>query len=263
VSSGRRWVLILGVSSGFGAAAAQAYAEAGWHIIGVHLDRRATLPAVEALRRSLEEAGAEILLFNGNAASDDFRSEVVAAIAQHLEVRGGTLSVVLHSLAFGTLTRLVPGEDEQGISRRQLEMTMDVMAHSLVYWARDLVAADLLRQGRIFAMTSEGSQAAWDRYGAVAAAKAALESHVRQLGRELAERKVTANAILAGVTQTPALEKIPGADLLKDKARAKNPNGRLTRPHDVAAALVALSAPSTYWLNSNVIRIDGGESSCA
>ncbi|MGH7429050.1 MAG: hypothetical protein ACREJ4_11955, partial [Candidatus Methylomirabilaceae bacterium] len=38
-----------------------------------------------------------------------------------------------------------------------------------------------------------------------------------------------------------------------------NPSGRLTTPKDVAAALVALSRPETYWMTGNVIGIDGGE----
>ena len=43
------WALILGASSGFGAAAAVALARAGVDIIGVHLDRRATMPNVERI----------------------------------------------------------------------------------------------------------------------------------------------------------------------------------------------------------------------
>jgi NAD(P)-dependent dehydrogenase (short-subunit alcohol dehydrogenase family) len=39
-----------------------------------------------------------------------------------------------------------------------------------------------------------------------------------------------------------------------------NPSKRLTRPEDVAKALVALALPSTYWMTGNVIYIDGGES---
>ena len=39
-----RWALILGASSGFGAATARALAGAGMNIFGVHLDLRATLP---------------------------------------------------------------------------------------------------------------------------------------------------------------------------------------------------------------------------
>src|SRR5205807_964922 len=86
-----------------------------------------------------------------------------------------------------------------------------VMAHSLVYWVQDLVHRGLMRKGgKIFAMTSAGGTRVLPNYGAVSAAKAALESHVRQLAMELAPRGIAVNAIRAGVTDTPALRKIPG-----------------------------------------------------
>ena len=108
-------------------------------------------------------------------------------------------------------------------------------------------------------MTSAGSLAAWPAYGAVSAAKCALESHIRQLAVELAPRKITANAIMAGVTQTPALEKIPGSDALVATALARNPHKRLTTPDDVARCLVELARDGTSWLTGNVLRVDGGE----
>ena len=259
----RRWALILGVSSGFGAATARRLASEGWNIFGVHLDRRSTLPAVEALVSDIEAHGQCAVFFNGNAADDDFRATGIAAMQETLATKGGRIALMMHSLAFGTLGYLVPDDGSKPISRRQIEMTMDVMANSLVYWTQDVVAADIMGPGRIFAMTSEGSERAWPMYGPVAAAKAALECYVRQLGSELASHNITVNAILAGVTYTPALDKIPGSDNLIAKALAKNPYARLTKPEDVASAIAELARPGTHWLNSNVIRIDGGESSSA
>ena len=259
----RKWALILGVSSGFGAATARQLAAVGWDILGVHLDRRSTMVNVDALETELRDLGRSVRFFNGNAASDEFRQETIASIAELLAEEGGKIGVMMHSLAFGTLIDLVPTGDGKAVNRKQLEMTMDVMANSLVYWTQELLHATALGPGRIFAMTSEGSEKAWPMYGPVAAAKAAMECYVRQLGRELAAHNITVNAILAGVTETPALSKIPGADKLIAKAISKNPYDRLTQPDDVASAIVELSRPGTHWLNSNVIRIDGGESSSA
>jgi len=90
---------------------------------------------------------------------------------------------------------------------------------------------------RIFAMTSEGSTRIWPSYGAVSAAKAALESHIRQLAFEMAPLGVTANAIRAGVTDTPALRRIPGGPELHQRAMERNPSGRATTPEDVAVQL--------------------------
>lgn len=247
------WALILGASSGFGAAAARAYAHAGYDIAGVHLDRRSGQPAVDVLVADIERMGRQARFFNLNAADDDRRAHVVAELA------GANVRVLLHSLAFGSLVPFVPASG-RGVSRKQLEMTVDVMAHSLVYWAQDLVAASLLGDGsRIFAMTSAGSRIAWGSYGPVSAAKACLEAHCRQLAMELAPRGIAVNAVLAGVTHTAALEKIPGAKALAEQAVRRNPHGRLTTPEDVAGALVALSNPATRWMTGGVLNIDGGE----
>lgn len=253
------WCLVLGASSGFGAASAQAFARAGLDVCGVHLDRRATLDQVAAVVESIEKCGRRASFHNVNAADPERREAVVARLA---EARGSGpgVRVLLHSLAFGTLRPLVAEDPAQAVRTPQLGMTLHVMATTLVEWTQSLVAAGLLEpRARIFAMTSEGGQRAWPAYGPVAMAKAALEAAVRQLALELAPREITANAICAGVTDTPALAKIPGHDALLEAARGRNPRGRLTRPEDVAEALVALASPRCGWITGNVIRVDGGE----
>src|SRR4029077_10186513 len=134
------------------------------------------------------------------------------------------------------------------------------MAHSLVYWVQDLLRAEVLREGsRVFAMTSSGSQLVAGTYGAVSSAKSALESHIRQLTMELAPRGITVNAIRAGVTDTPALRKIPGSEAIAGTALKRNPAGRLTTTEDVARAIAVLCRSGTEWITGNVIGVDGGE----
>src|SRR2546428_8064125 len=112
-----------------------------------------------------------------------------------------------------------------------MDMTLDVMANSLVYWAQDLVRRNLMgRGGRIFAMTSAGGARVWKTYGAVSAAKAALESHVRQLTLELGPHGITVNGIMAGGSHTPAFPKYPGPQRMPQNAQANNPSVPLTAP---------------------------------
>ncbi|HXJ32837.1 MAG TPA: SDR family oxidoreductase [Candidatus Eisenbacteria bacterium] len=252
------WGVILGASSGFGAATARELGRHGMGIVGVHLDRKTTLPAAEAVASDLREAGVPAHFFNVNAADDEKRVQVCERAR---ELTGGRpLRIVMHSLAFGTLKALVTEMPGQQTTKAQLEMTLDVMAHSLVYWVQDLHIRGLVGEGtRIFAMTSSGGTRVMPFYGAVSAAKAALESHVRQLALELGSKGVAVNAIRAGVTDTPASRKIPVADILFSEARRRNPGGRLTEPDDVAGAIVALSLPGTRWISGNVIGVDGGE----
>ena len=108
-------------------------------------------------------------------------------------------------------------------------------------------------------MTSSGGHSVLQNYGAVSAAKSALESHIRQLAMELGHLGITSNAIMAGVTDTPALRKIPGAAKMLEVAKAKNPFGRLTEPGDVARAMVLLADDHAFWVSGNVIGVDGGE----
>ncbi len=169
----------------------------------------------------------------------------------------GKIGVLMHSLAFGTLR---PYVGAGSVSISQMDMTLRVMAHSLVDWTQACDAMDLLAEGgRIFAMTSSGSNRVIPNYGPVSAAKAAVESHCRQLACELAHKGITVNALRGGVTDTPALRKIPGNDLLIEGAQRKNPSGRLTTPEDVADAVVALCSPHAHWITGNVINVDGGE----
>jgi NAD(P)-dependent dehydrogenase (short-subunit alcohol dehydrogenase family) len=253
------WCLILGASSGFGAAAAREFARAGLDVVGVHLDRKGTRHLAEASRKEVEAAGRRACFYNVNAAEAGKRAEVVEGIRE--ASRGGPgVRVLLHSLAFGTLKPLVAESPGDALSPAQAAMTLDVMATSLIHWTQALVGARLLeRGGRVFAMTSEGGRRAWANYGPVGMAKAALESIVRQLALELAPLEVTANAICAGVTDTPALRRIPGHERMLAMARERNPSGRLTTPDDVASALLALASPGCAWVTGNVIQVDGGE----
>jgi NAD(P)-dependent dehydrogenase (short-subunit alcohol dehydrogenase family) len=79
------------------------------------------------------------------------------------------------------------------------------------------------------------------------------------LALELMPHGITVNAIRAGVTDTPALRRIPGHEELIAFAEARNPGGRMTRPEDVADAIVALAAPGLHWMTGNTIGVDGGE----
>jgi enoyl-[acyl-carrier protein] reductase III len=255
------WALILGASSGFGGAVSTKLAEDGYNIFGVHLDRQATMHNIDRITGEIKSKGSEAVFFNVNAADAEKRKEVIGEIKN---IAGGKpiIKVLLHSLAFGTLKPFIQHNDEQPITKAQLEMTLDVMAHSLVYWVQELMMENLvMRKGRIFAMTSSGSRAVIPYYGAVSAAKASLESHVRQLSTELGEMEISVNSIMAGVTDTPALRKIPGNIPMIEVAKRKNPRKRLTTPEDIAKVISVLCKEGGEWISGGIINADGGEDS--
>ena len=257
-----RWALILGVSSGFGAAAARALARAGMHIFGVHLDSRSTQTRVDAVRADIETAGCQALFFNANAADSQKRTQIVDSIVKTLQGQEiPAVHLMLHSLAFGSLKPFITDNSQTATTEAQMDMTLRVMAHSLVYWTQDLLRAGVLVRGsRIFALSSAGAHRVIKPYGAVSAAKAALESHMRQLALELAPLGIAVNCLMPGVADTPASRAIPGASDLLGQVTTRHPAGRLTTPEDVAAVIVALADPRITWLSGAVIPVDGAES---
>ncbi len=244
---------------------------------------------VGELLKEIEATGAQVKFWNKNVARDEVRLEVIAGIAETLtgkpvdfgglnladennrdkalvilsealKEQHGAVKALLHSVAFGSLQPFVSDNFKEQTSRKQMEMTLDVMANSLVYWVQDLARTRLLDRGsKVFSMTSAGSRRAWGGYGPVSAAKAALEAHTRQLARELGPRGILVNCFEAGVTDTPALRLIPGSDVIKQEALRRNPGERLTTPEDIASTFVALMDSRVKWISGTTVRVDGGE----
>jgi enoyl-[acyl-carrier protein] reductase III len=256
------WALVVGCSSGFGEAASRELARAGVNIFGIHFDRRSALNHVSEIIEAIKAEGRDVLFFNINAADAEKRAAALDKMQERWAASGAEhfIKVFLHSIAFGSLQPYIGKSKEGEVTQAQMEMTLDVMGNNLVYWVQELMHRNMLRAGsRIYAMTSAGGHSVIPNYGPVSAAKAVLESHIRQLAFELMPHGITANAIQAGVTLTPGSSKIPGIEQLAEFARMRNPGGRLTTPLDVAESIVALMSEKTHWLTGNVLRVDGGE----
>ena len=197
--------------------------------------------AIAALAEALTEAGApvtsELLRCAVNAAFHDKGCDPLYTLADtRIPINGDALT-------------------EEDFAR-----TIAMMGYDYLLWGRELHERGLLaKTARLVALTSEGNAVAWRGYAAVSAAKATLESVCRSMALELAPHGVRSYLVQAGITDTPAGNAIPGFDLMKARARLRNPFRRLTTPEDVADAIYALCLPMFNWANGTVIRVDGGE----
>ncbi len=130
---------MLGSSSGFREAAGLALARAGLDVFGVHLDRTATLANVDRIVGAIEGLGRRVHFFNVNAADADRRTEVVEEMARTMEVpaSAGRRKVLLTRWRSARSSPSSPTDPmKEAVSAAQMDMTLDVMAHTLVYWTQ-------------------------------------------------------------------------------------------------------------------------------
>lgn len=250
----KEYALILGVSSGIGAACATQLAKAGFNIIGLYM--RKPKDQIEQLNTNITNYNVDSQLIKMNACNYDQMESLLSSD----DFKNIKIKVMVHSLAFGSMKPFIHKDKTQRLNKKNIEMTLDVMSNSLIYWVQSLLENNLFIEGsQIMAMTSSGGRKQWLSYGAVSMSKAALESACRQLAIELSPQNIAVNAIQAGVTDTPALRKIPGNEEMMKKAINANPRKRLTTPDDVAKVVTLIGTSHESWMTGNIIRVDGGE----
>ncbi len=252
------WVLLLGGSTGHGAATAKQLASDGYGIIAFHFDRGdAKKVAEETISEVSELTNNRCHYFNTNATSEEAMDKYIPHIKEI--TKGEPLKLLLHSIAFGTTTNFF---GEKPVTQRQMDMTVHVMGNSILYWTQKLFDLNLLASGsRVLGLTSEGNYLAMEGYGPVSVAKVAMEAIIRQIGWELGEFGITANAVQAGITPTRALTKITeNWETWVESTKKRNPMRRTTTPEDVAKTISMLLKPEADFINCSIIYCDGGES---
>ena len=272
------WALILGGSSGMGLATAKKLASEGFHICIIHRDRKKGTLQLEQEKKQMIQSGIQCISFNVDALRQEKRAEVVAQLKEKLVDRG-KIALVLHAIARGNLKLLVPYKRQKTIqdtvakdleaiyasqnsylSLQDFQSTVEAMAFSLYDWVYDLFQATLFAsEAQVLGLTSEGSSKAWPTYAAVSTAKASLEALCRAIAVEFAPYGIRCNVLQPGITDTPSLRMIPGSEQMKNAARERNPNQRLTTPQDVANVVYLMTRPEARWINGAVIPVDGGE----
>ncbi len=251
----KKQALIIGGSSGIGLATVKKLASHGCDIIVIHRDRKQTVIELEKTCLDLSKRyNSSISNYNIDATNPEKIEECLNRINEKRIL----FDVVLHAVSRGNLKPFI--SDESSLSAQDLALTIDAMGTNLSYWVNALLSKALITKGsKILTLTSEGNDKFWEGYGAVALAKATLETLSKYLAVELAPKGITVNIIQAGITDTPSLRLIPGSEKLIQESKDRNPNKRLTTCEDVANVVYLLSQPEANWINGALIHVDGGE----
>ena len=145
------WALILGASSGIGAACAKKLAQNGINIYGLYLRKKKS--DIENITNELKNYGVDVIYTKANASNVESRSKIISELSEIKNIR---IKMLIHSVAFGTLKNMV---GEEPLTKSNIEMTQDVMGNNLIYWTQELHKNKLLNNGsHIIAMTSAGGR---------------------------------------------------------------------------------------------------------
>lgn len=205
--------------------------------------------SADATARELRnQCGREPLMLRGDLARDGVAASQVQAICS----RHGQIDALIHCVAVATFKPLLELKPRE--LRRTLEYSFEALHQVVLAAERQLTA----RRGSIIVVSSLGARRTLPGYGALGAAKAALESYSRHLACELGPRGIRVNIVCPGVIKTDSLQWVGIGAQEQEAVRRRTPLGRLATTEEIAAVIEFLLSPAASAITGQTITIDGG-----
>lgn len=239
----RKTAIVTGGSRGIGKAIALRLAADGFAVVISYSSNeskaRGTLSAIEA-------AGGKAIAIKGDVGN----AQDVDALFEGAKSAFGRIDVVVNSAG---IMSMAP------ISEASLDDFDRMIATNLrgAFLVLGRAAADVESGGRIIALTTSVIAKSFPSYGPYIASKAGVEGLVHVLANELRGRQITVNAVAPGPVGTELFLEGKSQEQVNHIASLA-PLERLGTPEDIAAAVAFLAGPDGGWINSQVLRANGG-----
>jgi 3-oxoacyl-[acyl-carrier protein] reductase len=236
--------IVTGASGGIGRAVATRLARDGFAVV-VHYSGRAD--KAQAVVEEIKAGGGRAIAVRADVVD---AADVERLFKAAADAFGGRIDAVVNTAGIMPLSPIAKGD---------LELFDKVIATNLrgTFLVLSQAAQHVSSGGRIIAFSSSVIARSFPTYGAYIASKAGVEGLVRVLANELRGRNVTVNAVAPGPVATELF--------LKDKTQAQieqfskmPPLERLGGPEDIASVVSFLAGPDGGWVNSQVLRSNGG-----
>jgi enoyl-[acyl-carrier protein] reductase III len=244
--------LVTGSSRGIGRGIALRLAERGAVVAVNYVENEAAGRETLAM---LRERGVEGMAVR----ADVSRPEELARLVGEVHDSFGALDVFVHNALGNLLGFLAP---PLALTLEQWDEAFHVQARAFFVAMRE--AAGRLRDGgRVVALSYwPGSHlGGFQPYFAMGSNKAAIEAMCRYYAVALAPRRITVNAVCAGITDDSIVNRLPAeaqAAMLDWLRGGWSPARRPTTPADVAGAVAALCSEDAGWITGQTIVADGG-----
>lgn len=177
------------------------------------------------------------------------------SVFERIQQVWGQLDFVIHSIAFAPRDDLHARVTD--CSQVGFLQAMQVSVHSFIEMAHH--AEVLMTPGSaLVTMSYYGADKVVNNYNVMGPAKAALESSVRYLAKELGESDIRVFAVSPGPLRTRAASGIAHFDELIDMAVKRSPGRRLVDIAEVGRVVAFLVSGATSGMTGDVIYVDAG-----
>lgn len=235
--------VITGGNSGIGLGIAQQFKKEGAK--GVIVGRNQ-----ETLDRSAAQLGADFIPIN----ADVTRMTDLDRVFKETADRFGKIDVIVANAGAGTIGTVAD------LSEADYDKTMDLNLKS-VYFTVQKALPFMNDGGSIILIGSNAAHRAYTSFGLYGAAKAAVIYFAKGFSNDLLDRKIRANVITPGTTDTPAFDKFVPAeqiDAVKKHYAGVMPIGRIGQPSDIGKTAVFLASDDSSFMLGAELLVDGG-----
>jgi len=238
-----RTAIVTGASRGIGRSIAKRLAADGFAVVVNYAGNTAE---AEKVVNEIKATGGNAIAIQADIAEP---AQVARLFAQTKEAFG-EIDVVVNNAGVLSMAAIEKGDVDafDKIIRTNLRGTFVVFSEA---------AKNVASGGRIIGFSSSVLALALPNYGAYIASKAAVEGLVHVLANELRGRNITVNAVAPGPVATELFLKGKSEVLIAHFSK-QPPLERLGQPEDIASLVSFLAGPDGAWVNSQVLRANGG-----
>ncbi|EKT62536.1 SDR family oxidoreductase [Providencia burhodogranariea] len=235
--------LVTGASRGIGRAIAERLAKDGFNII---VNYSGNLASAEETVNAIISNGGTAVAIQADVANETEVNELF----KKAKALNGKIDVVVHSAGIMPLAKISTEglADFDKVINTNLRGAFLVLAHA---------AENMSDGGRIVALSTSVIAKSFPTYGPYIASKAGVEELVHVLANELGGRNITVNAVAPGPTGTDLFFNGKSEEQINAIAKLC-PLERIGTPEEIANVVSTLVGADGSWINSQVIRVNGG-----
>jgi 3-oxoacyl-[acyl-carrier protein] reductase len=239
----RKTAIVTGGSRGIGRTIALRLAADGFGVVVNYAGNKAK---AEEVVNEITGAGGRALAIQAEVANP----EDVKQLFEKTLKAFGQIDVVVNNAGIMPLSPIAKGDVEtfDKVIATNLRGTFLVLSQA---------AQHVAEGGRIIAFSSSVLAKNFPSYGPYIASKAGVEGLVHVLANELRGHKITVNAVAPGPVATELFLGDKTEEQIAQLSKLA-PLERLGEPSDIASVVSFLAGPDGAWVNSQVLRANGG-----